>query len=66
MLADGYARAGMPDQALHWLTVAVDRGFINYLFLAVHDPFLASLGSLPRFQHLMASVRERWERFGTR
>jgi hypothetical protein len=58
MLADGYARAGMPDQALHWLTVAVDRDFINYPILAVYDPLPASLRNLPLFQHLMARVRD--------
>jgi TolB-like protein len=63
ILAQGYALAGMPDRALHWLAIAIDRGFINYPFLAQHDPFFATLRSDPRFQQLMETVRDRWERF---
>lgn len=62
-LAHGYALAGVPDRAMHWLTVAIDRGFINYPFLARYDPFFEGFRSHPRFQELMETVRERWERF---
>lgn len=62
-LAHGYAAAGMPDGAIHWLSIAVDRGFINYPFLAHHDPFLKSLRTDSRFRQLLATVRERWEKF---
>ncbi|HET7746923.1 MAG TPA: tetratricopeptide repeat protein [Vicinamibacteria bacterium] len=62
-LALGYARAGMADPALHWLRIAVDRGFINHPFLARHEPFLEPLRGDPRFQGLMDVVRARWERF---
>ena len=63
MLAQGYALAGMAAEAMHWLAIAVDRGFVNYPFLAHHDPYLESLRSLPQFQRLMTTVRERWEAF---
>jgi hypothetical protein len=63
MVAQGYALADMPDRALQWLTVAVDRGFINYPFLAQHDPCFATLRDLPAFHALMAVVRERWAAF---
>jgi TolB-like protein len=63
LLAQGYALAGAPERALHWLEIAVDRGFINHPFLARHDPFLESLRSDPRFQKLMGTVRDRWEMF---
>ena len=43
--------------------VAVDRGIINYLFLARLDPSLEPLRSEPRFLSLMETVRKRWERF---
>ena len=62
-LAQGYALAGMPERALYWLEIAVGRGFINYPFLAQHDPFLQSLRAHPRFLQLMETVRDRWERF---
>jgi non-specific serine/threonine protein kinase len=63
LLAQGYALAGMTEPALHWLAIAVDRGFINHPFLARHDPLLATLRGDARFEELMTSVRERWERF---
>jgi len=65
LLAQGYARVGMPDEAIHWLAVAVDRGFINYAFLAQFDPLLAPLRTDPRFLQLMERVHERWEAFST-
>jgi thioredoxin-like negative regulator of GroEL len=63
ILAQGYAVAGLPDRALYWLAIAIARGFINYPFLARHDPFLASLRADPRFLQLMDLARGRWERF---
>ena len=39
-LAEGYAMAGEAERAIHWLSVAVDRGYINYPFLARYDPCL--------------------------
>ncbi len=63
LLAYAYARAGMADEAIRWLQIAVDRGFINYPFLAEHDPSTKSLRRDPRFTSLLARVRERWEQF---
>jgi TolB-like protein len=63
MLAGAYARAGNTDNAIRWLEVAVDRGFINHPFLTRVDPSLDNLRGEPRFQQLMERVRERWERF---
>jgi eukaryotic-like serine/threonine-protein kinase len=62
-LAEGFALAGMPDRAIHWLETAVARGFINYPFLSRYDPLLASLRTHPRFLRLMDIVRARWETF---
>lgn len=63
MLAQGYALAGMADQAIHWLNIAVDRGFINYPYLSQHDPFFSRLRNDRRVADLLESVRERWSRF---
>jgi eukaryotic-like serine/threonine-protein kinase len=63
IVAHGYALAGMSDCAVHWLEIAVDRGFINYPFLAHHDPIFARLGGEPRFKTLLETVHDRWERF---
>jgi tetratricopeptide (TPR) repeat protein len=62
-LAQGFALVGMPERALHWLEIAVDRGFINHPFLTRHDPFFRSLRKDPRFVRLMEIVRGRWEKF---
>jgi TolB-like protein/cytochrome c-type biogenesis protein CcmH/NrfG len=62
-LAQGFALAGMAEPTMRWLEVAVDRGFINYPFLARHDPFFRSLRSDARFKRLLDIVRDRWERF---
>ena len=62
-LAQGFALAGMTERALHWLEIAVERGFINHPFLARHDPFLQSLRGEPRFERLLEVVRGRWETF---
>ena len=62
-LAEGYAMAGMADRAIHWLRVAVDRGYINHPFLARYDPCLEQVRSEPRFQQLLKHVRERWLSF---
>jgi TolB-like protein len=63
LLAQGFAMTGLPDRAIQWLRISVDRGFINYPFLARHDPFFTSLRSDPRFQELLEIVRQRCERF---
>jgi TolB-like protein len=62
-LALGYAAIGVADRAIHSLSIAVDRGFINYPFLAHHDPFMKPLRADPRFRQLLATVRDRWEKF---
>jgi hypothetical protein len=65
ILAQGYARAGMPDHALRWLEIAVDSGFINFPFLSRFDPFLETLRPDRRFQQLMERVRRHWDAFST-
>lgn len=62
-LAQGFGLAGMNGKAIEWLEIAVERGFINYPFLAQYDPFLTNVRSEPRFVELMKSVRNRWEKF---
>jgi hypothetical protein len=51
--------AGAAERAIDWLTLAVDRGYIDYPFLARHDPCLERVRSQPRFRQLMEIVRER-------
>ena len=63
LLAQGYALVDMREQALRWLAVAVDRGFINYPFLTRHDPFFLDIRRDDSFRRLMKTVRVRWESF---
>jgi TolB-like protein len=64
-LSQLYALAGDSERAVRWLTVAVDRGFINYPYLAKHDPFLARLRDDGRFREVLEVARQRWEAFET-
>jgi serine/threonine-protein kinase len=56
-----YALLGRRDDAIEWTRIAISRGFINYPFLATHDPFLESVRQDRRFQSLMVELRPRWE-----
>jgi TolB-like protein/tetratricopeptide (TPR) repeat protein len=62
-LAQAYALLGDEERALHWIAVAVDHGFINYPFLARHDPFLRRLADHPTYVELLKRVKRRWEDF---
>ena len=64
LMAGAFALVGETDQALGWLEHAVTvRGWIDYVYFTRHDRFLESLRTSRRFQELMASARERYERF---
>jgi TolB-like protein/Flp pilus assembly protein TadD len=64
-LAEGYGAAGAVEEAIRWLSVAVDRGYINHPFLARYDPCLEPVRTDPRFQRLLDGVYDRWQRFET-
>ncbi|MGD8699749.1 MAG: hypothetical protein PVJ43_10690, partial [Gemmatimonadales bacterium] len=58
-----HALAGLKQEALDWLSNAVDRGFINYPFIAEHDPLLESLRGEPRFKEILTLVKQKRENF---
>jgi TolB-like protein len=62
-LAEGFAFAGERESAIQWLNAAIDRGFINYPFLAQHDPAFEALRGDSAFKALLETARHRWERF---
>ncbi|MEL6448629.1 MAG: tetratricopeptide repeat protein [Pseudomonadota bacterium] len=62
-IGQAYAIAGDVAQATHWIGRAADRGFINYPYLADHDPFLTALPADPAWTALLGRVRRRWEAF---
>jgi tetratricopeptide (TPR) repeat protein len=61
VMAGAYALIGRTDDAIEWTRIAISRGFINYPFLSVHDPFLESVRTDRRFEALMVDLRPRWE-----
>jgi serine/threonine protein kinase/Flp pilus assembly protein TadD len=63
MLASLYSLAGKTDESLYWLELAVNRGFINYPFLAEKEPFLERIRGEERFKKLMKRVKKEWENF---
>jgi non-specific serine/threonine protein kinase len=60
-LAQCHALLGNQDRALDWIERSVTRGMLNYPLLVSLDPFLASIRDAPRFQALMAGVRQEWQ-----
>lgn len=63
LLAHVHALFGDADGAVHWLRVALERGFINYLYLAKHDHITRRLDNHDGFRQLLEDVRQRWEAF---
>jgi tetratricopeptide (TPR) repeat protein len=64
LMAAAYALVGETDPALSWLDHAVTvRGWIDYVYFTRHDRFLKSVRPARRFQELMASAQERYQRF---
>ena len=58
-----HALAGLKEEALDWLSNAVDRGFINYPFIAEHDRLLESIRGEPQFRDIAARAKHEWENF---
>ena len=63
MMAQSYCLLGDRDEALCWLTRAVERGFVHHRFFAEVDPLLAPLREDGRFRALMETARRRAEEF---
>jgi predicted Zn-dependent protease len=61
--ADALALVGENEAALGFVERAADFGWINYPFLAQHEPFLAGIRGEARFDRLMERVRKEWETF---
>jgi len=63
LIAQAYATAGDARRAVRWLRAAVARGFINYPYLAEHDPAFSALRGDEGYEALLAEVRARWQAF---
>ena len=62
MLAYLYTRTGDFDDACAWLETSVARGYLDYPAMS-RDRAFDPLRELPRFQNLLAEVKQRWEAF---
>jgi TolB-like protein len=60
-VGESYGLLGLRSEALDWLENAVDRGFINYPFMAEKDPLLTNIRREERFKKLMERVKYEWE-----
>jgi len=58
-----HAFADLGSEAMDLLSNAVDRGFINYPFMAHHDPLLESIRGEPKFMKIAARAKHEWEHF---
>jgi serine/threonine-protein kinase len=58
MIAAGLTAVGDREEALRWLSIAIDRGFLCHRFFAEIDPHLAGLRGDPGFEELMERARE--------
>ncbi len=61
--AEAYALAGNEIEAVRWLSVAIRKGFVNYPYLAYHDPFLRRLAGNADFERVLADAGRRWRSF---
>jgi len=52
---------GRPEDVLSWIRTSVSHGFIDYPFLAEHDPFISGMRRAPACQQLRSEVKPRWE-----
>jgi hypothetical protein len=58
-----YSFLGEKEEALKWLKISVDGGFINYPFMNEYDPFLENIRGDDRFRNLMQKVKRTWESY---
>ena len=63
-LAECYAAADARDEALDWLENAVRRGFIAYPFLSRGGVSFGRFRGDSRYDALIATVKDTWERCG--
>lgn len=62
-LMEFYALLGETDKALDWLEKTVERGFINYPYLAQHAIYLKSIRREQRFHQILEKVKIKWKEF---
>jgi len=63
MLAKCYALVEEKEEAMRWLEIAANRGFVNYPFISKYEPFLKNIRGEAEFKQLMERVKHEWEHF---
>lgn len=58
-----YAMMKDHTNALEWMEIAADRGFVNYPFISVSDPFLENIRIGVRYRKLLERIKQEWENF---
>lgn len=61
IMADAMTLLGRTDDALRWLRMAMQYGFINFPNVSANDAFLQPLRAEPAFVTLVAELRPRWQ-----
>jgi non-specific serine/threonine protein kinase len=62
-VAEAYVLLDEREEAINWVEIAVNHGFIHYPFLSQYNPLLTKLRGEPRFKKLMERVKYEWEHF---
>lgn len=60
LASEAWAFAGNASASAQWLERAVELGFINWPYLALHSPMLSRLADDPALAPVLAEARERW------
>ena len=61
LMAECFALLDEKKEALDWLELAVEKGWINYPLFSKLDPFLKNIRGEARFKKLMEKVKYEWQ-----
>lgn len=62
-LATFYSLLNKKKDALRWMGIAIDEGFINYPMIAEKDTLLDNIRGEKKFSELVANAKYEWENF---
>jgi non-specific serine/threonine protein kinase len=61
VMAECFALLNEKEDALNWLELAIDKGWINYPLFSELDPFLENIRGEARFKKLIEKVKYEWQ-----
>jgi len=62
-LAVFFSMINKKDEALNWLSIAVDSGFINYPMIAEKDTWLDNIRGEKKFAEIVVKAKQEWGNF---